>query len=279
MAETTPDGNAGARTEAANQNSAEMAEETHNVAAGEGPNTSGGAPSTTEAAVPSTSDPEATHLPTQDNPDPETANPEVNPNATGKPDQSISEKAEGQPAVQEAKQAEADREPETQTESTEEKQKSKPAEKAQAGDDPGEVESKAAQKQARPADQPGAKADEKKAKKEKKPAVEDKPFPEFMQQDYLPALEKAFAKRNIQDLQLTFAKNEVTGLWNNGQRQFTVYFPKEDIKSVKAFSCASNGLRPSTIEPFLIDERAITADLLTFGVVQRLTAEKWLGNN
>jgi len=38
--------------------------------------------------------------------------------------------------------------------------------------------------------------------KEKAPAVEDKPFAEFVQQDYLPAL-KTFAKQGVQNLELT----------------------------------------------------------------------------
>ena len=35
----------------------------------------------------------------------------------------------------------------------------------------------------------------------------------------------------------------------------------------------------STIEPFLGDERKINLDLLVFGVVQRLNAQKWLTRN
>jgi len=38
--------------------------------------------------------------------------------------------------------------------------------------------------------------------KEKAPAVEDKPFAEFVQQDYLPALKTAFAKQGVQNLEL-----------------------------------------------------------------------------
>jgi len=226
--ETKPNANnAGAKTEAANQNSPEMAGEAQNAAAGKDPNFAGGsAPSTVEEHVPSTSDPEATDLPTQDHPDPKTANPAVDPNATAAKESGASTSEEGQ------------------------EQPAKPAARG-----------------------------EKKPKKEVKPAVEDKPFPEFIQQDYLPALEKAFEKREIQDLQLAFDKNEVTGRWADGQRQFTVYFPKEDIKATKAFACASGGFSPSVVEPFLIDERRVDLDLLVFGVVQRLNAQKWFGNN
>lgn len=241
MAETTSNTNhAGANIEEANSAPAEMAKESSNAAAGEAANSAGGeAPSTAEEHVPSSLDPQATDLPTQDNPDPETANPAVNPNATTKDAATAPE--------------------ETAAKSTAEAPtKTRPAKEAP------EV---AAQK-----------ADGKKPKKEAKPAVEDKPFPDFIQQDYLPGLEKALAKKNIQ-VQLTFENNEVTGRWANGQRQFTVYFPKQDLKGIKVFSCATNGLKPSTLEPFLIDERAITVDLLVFGVIQRLNAQKWFGNN
>ncbi|MBE9049483.1 DUF2996 domain-containing protein [Nostocales cyanobacterium LEGE 11386] len=149
----------------------------------------------------------------------------------------------------------------------------------------------ATQKTAPPkAEKPPAAA--KAAKKEKPPAVEDKPFVEFMQQHYLPTLQKAIAEQGVQDLQLSFAKQklpiagfqsaeecwQVIGSWQNGQRQFNLYFPDEDIQGKKGFSC-NEGKKPSTLESFLIDERKITLDLLVFGLVQRLNGQKWLGRN
>ncbi|MEH2118199.1 DUF2996 domain-containing protein [Nostoc sp.] len=131
------------------------------------------------------------------------------------------------------------------------------------------------------------------AKKEKAPAVEDKPFVEFIEQDYLPALQKAIAQQGVQDLQVSFAKQKVPitgfesaeecwqiiGSWKEtGRRQFNLYFPEEDIQGKKGFSC-NEGKKPSTLESFLIDERRITLDLLVFGLVQRLDGQKWLGIN
>ncbi len=136
----------------------------------------------------------------------------------------------------------------------------------------------AAGAEAKPAQAKAAQSAANKAKA-KKEAVEDKPFSDFIAQDYLPALEKAFADAQIFDLKLSFADQQVSGQWQTGKRQFTVYFPEEDIKAQRAFSCAIGGRSPSTIEPFLIDERKITLDLLVFGVMQRLNAQKWLGNN
>ena len=130
------------------------------------------------------------------------------------------------------------------------------------------------------------------AKKEKPPAVEDKPFVEFMEQHYLPTLQKAIADQGVEDLQLAFAKQklpiagfqsaeecwQVIGSWQSGQRQFNLYFPDESITGQKGFSC-NEGKKPSTLESFLIDERRITLDLLVFGLVQRLNGQKWLGRN
>ncbi|MEH2267276.1 MAG: DUF2996 domain-containing protein [Nostoc sp.] len=141
------------------------------------------------------------------------------------------------------------------------------------------------------AEKPAAAA--KAAKKEKAPSVEDKPFVEFIEQDYLPALQKAIAQQGVQDLQVSFAKQKVPitgfesaeecwqiiGSWSEiGKRQFNLYFPEEDIQGKKGFSC-NEGKNPSTLESFLIDERKTTLDLLVYGLVQRLGGQKWLGRN
>ncbi|MEH2309724.1 DUF2996 domain-containing protein [Nostoc sp.] len=162
---------------------------------------------------------------------------------------------------------------------------------------PPKREKPAAAAKAAVAEKPAAAAEEKPAakaaKKEKAPAVEDKPFVEFIEQDYLPALQKAIAQQGVQDLQVSFAKQKVPitgfesaeecwqiiGSWKEiGLRQFNLYFPEEDIQGKKGFSC-NEGKKPSTLESFLIDERKITLDLLVFGLVQRLDGQKWLGIN
>lgn len=200
------------------------------------------APDVAEEHAPSTDSPQATDIPSANAPDPTTANPEVNPNAAA------------------AKSSDT------------ESEESAPAKKAAPPK----------------GDKPPAKA----AKKEKAPAVEDKPFAEFIQQDYLPALKKALTTEGIQNLELTFSKQKVpivgytqaedcwqiVGRWQDGARQFNLYFPKEDIQDQRAFSC-NEGRKPSTLEPFLIDERKITLDLMVFGVVQRLNGQKWLERN
>lgn len=130
-----------------------------------------------------------------------------------------------------------------------------------------------------------------KAKKEKPPAPEDKPFTEFIQQDYLPALTKTLTNSGINDLYISFTEQplpisggidkcwQVTGVWNKGERQFNLYFPEASINGLKAFSYTNNAGKPSAVESFLIDERKVNLDLLIFGLTQRLNAQKWLARN
>ncbi|MGI8503591.1 MAG: DUF2996 domain-containing protein [Hassallia sp.] len=153
----------------------------------------------------------------------------------------------------------------------------------------------AAPKGEKPAAKEGAEekpAAAKAAKKEKPPALEDKPFVEFVEQYYLPALQKAIAQQGVQDVELSFAKQklsivgfdtseecwQVLGKLQNGLRQFNLYFLDEDIQGKKGFSC-NEGKKPSTLESFLIDERKMTLDLMVYGMVQRLNGQKWLGRN
>jgi len=135
-----------------------------------------------------------------------------------------------------------------------------------------------------------------KAKKEKPPALEDKPFADFIQQDYLPALKAGLAKQEIPNVDLTFEKRkinivgfaqapecwQVIGQWHSGDRQtreFNIYFFDEKINGQKGFSCAESGGKASTLESFRIDERKVDLGLLVFWTLQRLNAQKWLVRN
>lgn len=141
----------------------------------------------------------------------------------------------------------------------------------------------------------GAKAAPK-GKKEKGPAVEDKPFADFIQQDLLPALKDGLAKQGIQDVELSLVKQkvnvtgfsqdpdcwQVVGRWSSGwkqTREFNLYFFNEDIQGQKGFSYSESGGKASTLESFLIDERKVNLGLLVFGTMQRLNAQKWLVRN
>lgn len=135
-----------------------------------------------------------------------------------------------------------------------------------------------------------------KAKKEKAPALEDKPFADFIQQDYLPALRDGLIKQGIPGAELSFEKRKVNitgfanapecwqviGQWKSGAKQireFIIYFFDEDIKGQKGFSYSESGGKPSTLESFMIDERKIDLGLLLLYTLQRLNAQKWLVRN
>lgn len=235
-----------------------------------------GTPSDSVEHAPSTDEPQATDFPSANAPDPTALNPEVNPNAAG--EKPTTDTIAGDTNTQ----TDAD----VATASAEQQAEDKPAAK--------KAEGKAAAK--KPAaktadDKPDAKAA--KPKKEKAPAVEDKPFTEFIEQDYLPALKTALEKQGVKEVDLRFAKDkirasgfnqteecwQVAGSWKNGQRQFHIYFPGEDINKPKVFSCAASGGTASTLESFMIDERKVTLDLLVLYTIQRLNAQKWLVRN
>jgi 3-oxoacyl-ACP reductase-like protein len=126
------------------------------------------------------------------------------------------------------------------------------------------------------------------AKKPKEPAIEDKPFTDFMQQHFTPALKEALAKQGLEDVELKFAQEklplagaksseqcwQIIGNLQKGKRQFNLYFVDEDINGKKA-----NGGVPSIIESFMIDERKSTLDLLLMYTLQRLNGQKWLSRN
>ncbi len=129
------------------------------------------------------------------------------------------------------------------------------------------------------------------AKKAKQPTVEDKPFTEFIEQDFTPALDKALKKQGLEDVSLAFKKDklavkgipaledywQVAGKWQD--RQFNLYFIEEDINGKKAFSYSEGGGKASTLESFMIDERKVTLDTLLMYTIQRLNGQKWLSRN
>ncbi len=213
-------------------------------------------PEISEDNAPSSDEPVATALPSSGKPDTEPTGPEQEPKA---PERMKEEKpaaksdAEDKKAAAEARKAAA-------------------AEKKAAGD------------------QPAAKA---KAKKEKPPAPEDKPFQEFINQEFMPNLKQTLANQGVADLKLTFEQAnlpirgfeqdskcwQVRGQWQNGQRQFILAFIKEDISGPKFFTLADQGAKPATLESFMIDERRVTLDLMVFYTVQRLNGQKWLARN
>ncbi|MBD0335637.1 MAG: DUF2996 domain-containing protein [Cyanobacteria bacterium Co-bin13] len=140
---------------------------------------------------------------------------------------------------------------------------------------------------------PKAAAGEAKPKKEKPPAVEDKPFDQFIQQDFLPGLDKALKQNAKGEIALSFKKQplqvhglsddeeywQVSGQWQENQRQFNIAFTDESIGSQKLFYYSSGNFKGSTVEQFMGDERKITLDLMLLYTLQRLNGQKWLNRN
>jgi hypothetical protein len=138
-----------------------------------------------------------------------------------------------------------------------------------------------------------AAAGDAKPKREKPPAVEDKPFDQFIQQDFLPSLEKALKENAKGEIALSFKKQplmvngltdseeywQVSGQWQETQRQFNIAFTHEDIASQKLFYYSSGNFKGSTVEQFMGDERKITLDLMVLYTLQRLNGQKWLNRN
>jgi hypothetical protein len=133
-----------------------------------------------------------------------------------------------------------------------------------------------------------------KAKKEKPPAVEDKPFADFIEQHFVPELSQALNEEGWEAIQLKLEKSALavqgadTGesYWQvrgqapkGGDRQFSIVFSKEDISSPKFFYYTQGGIPSSTLEQFMGDERKITLDLLVLYTLQRLNGQKWLTRN
>lgn len=243
------------------------------------------APDVVDEHIKGTGDPATTDIPTANAPDPDAVNAEDNPNATvpkvaktTKPD-SPSDKAV-KAAVETAEET-AGSPPAAEKPSA----KAKAAKAATVDGEKPAAKAKAAADGEKPA----------KAKKEKPPALEDKPFTEFIQQHYIPALKKGLETMGATPLDLAFEKRkipikgynqspecwQIVGKWQSNQKQlreFNIFFFDETINGLKGFSCAESD-RFSTMESFLIDERRVTLDLLVYGAVQRLNGQKWLARN
>jgi hypothetical protein len=132
-------------------------------------------------------------------------------------------------------------------------------------------------------------------KKAKAPAVEDKPLPEFMAQDCLPALTQQLTEQGLQGLDLSFKQQpiavrgydklpacwQIEGKWQAQQKahQFNVYFFDGDLQGQRGFSASLGNQLPGTMESFRIDERKMSLNLFISGVLQRLNGQKWLDRN
>ncbi|KAK3031813.1 hypothetical protein RJ639_035950 [Escallonia herrerae] len=131
-------------------------------------------------------------------------------------------------------------------------------------------------------------AAETKEKKEAKPAeaapakpkppakAKAKSLPEMMEEDVIPSLKAILkAQDDISDIELSFGENRLEGsfLKKGNPYLFWAFFPDGDLTGPKGFSLSSYGSGPSTVEPFLVDEKKITAKHVVFWVEKRLAAQ------
>lgn len=124
--------------------------------------------------------------------------------------------------------------------------------------------------------------------KPKAPALEDKPFADYITQDLLPALSKECQAYGGPAPELSFVEGPMpvaqVSCWMvkgvlPGGRMFWLCFTAPDLDAAKMIALAEAGAQPSLLESFLIDEKKMSLPLLVSRLVQRLNGQKWLGPN
>uniref|UniRef100_A0A0A9H262 Uncharacterized protein n=1 Tax=Arundo donax TaxID=35708 RepID=A0A0A9H262_ARUDO len=103
-----------------------------------------------------------------------------------------------------------------------------------------------------------------------------KPLPEMMKEEIIPPLKAALeAEENVSQVELSFQNNTLEGSFikDDVPYYFWAFFPKGDLTGPKGFALSSYSNEVSTIEPFLIDEKRITAKYVVFWVYKRLAGQ------
>ncbi|TYH10619.1 hypothetical protein ES288_A07G191500v1 [Gossypium darwinii] len=111
-----------------------------------------------------------------------------------------------------------------------------------------------------------ATAENKEEGKRPKPAA--KSLPELMWEDVIPPLKTILeSQHHLSQIQLSFQDNKLEGsfLKNGWPYSFWAFFPNEEPGPLK--------LNDGTVEPFLVDEKKITAKHVVFWVEKRLAAQ------
>ncbi|MCO5597704.1 hypothetical protein L7F22_051785 [Adiantum nelumboides] len=120
-------------------------------------------------------------------------------------------------------------------------------------------------------------ADPPKAAPAAKPAKKvEKPYPQVITEDVIPRVKSHLQKEEgVSDINLVFEDNQLEGSFLKSGIVYTfwAFFTDGKLEGARGFSVSSHGSTPSTVEPFLIDEKRITADLLVFWILKRLAAQ------
>ncbi|XP_072994686.1 uncharacterized protein [Typha latifolia] len=115
-----------------------------------------------------------------------------------------------------------------------------------------------------------------KAAPEKPKKAPVKKLPELMEEDVIPSLKTILeAQEDVSQIELSFHDNRLEGsfLKKDIPYYFWAFFPNGELTGPKGFSLSSYGSGASTVEPFLIDEKKITARHVVFWVEKRLAAQ------
>lgn len=112
-----------------------------------------------------------------------------------------------------------------------------------------------------------------KKKKKKAPAL---PLPEDMELNIIPGLTKNLTEAGVSNVELIFEDNQLRGSFSNGEvpYNFWCYFPDGSLLGQRGWSFSSHGYPPSTVEPFIIDEKRIDGGTVVFWATKRLEATK-----
>ncbi|KAJ3678366.1 hypothetical protein LUZ60_002169 [Juncus effusus] len=132
---------------------------------------------------------------------------------------------------------------------------------------------KLAEPAAKPAEPAAKPAPAAKEKPKKAPA---KPLPEMMQEDIIPSLKSTLeSQEDLSQIELSFQDNRLEGSFMKADipYYFWAFFPDGVLTGPKGFALSSYGSEVSTVEPFLIDEKKITAKHVVFWVEKRLAAQ------
>ncbi|TKY64031.1 hypothetical protein E2542_SST13921 [Spatholobus suberectus] len=103
-----------------------------------------------------------------------------------------------------------------------------------------------------------------------------KPLPQMMEEDVIPSLKAIFeAQEDFSNIELVFKDNKLEGsfLKKGNPYAFWAFFPTGNVIGPKGFSLSSYSAEASTVEPFLVDEKKITAKHIIFWVEKRLAAQ------
>ncbi|MAV11069.1 MAG: hypothetical protein CMN96_06445 [Synechococcus sp. MED850] len=124
--------------------------------------------------------------------------------------------------------------------------------------------------------------------KPKPPKPEDKPFANFIAEEFIPRINQELADHALEAERLELMESDRPVVGGTcpivigelpGGRRFWLCFEKEDINSGKTIALADPGSDPTLLESFLIDEKRMSLALLVSRLMQRLNGQKWLGGN